>query len=117
MTVMLFVVLAVRPRLSVTVTVTLDVPLLVSTPEVKDAAVNVAPCMTVLYDLMVEDSVPDAVIFTAIFDLLWTYPPNCAARPETASESVTELMDGITVDGTVRVNVLDTAEPIFVLPE
>ena len=36
-TVMLLVVLAVRPRLSVTVTETLDVPLFLRTPDVNDA--------------------------------------------------------------------------------
>ena len=39
------------------------------------------------------------------------------ARPETASERVTALMVGTTVEGTVSVKFLDTAEPIFVLAE
>ena len=43
MTVRLLVALAVRPRLSVTVTVTVDVPLFFRIPDVMDAPVYVAP--------------------------------------------------------------------------
>ena len=66
---MLLVVLAVRPRLSVTVTSTVDVPLCVRKPDVKDAAVNVAPWIVVLYALIVEDNAPLAVMLTASLDL------------------------------------------------
>jgi len=117
MTVMLLVVVAVRPRLSVTVIVTLDVPLFFRTPEVKDAAVKFVPWMVVLYALIVDDKEPLAVTFTASFDLFWTYAPNCEAMPETASEMLTDDIDGTTVDGTVSLKFLDTADPIFVLPE
>ena len=39
------------------------------------------------------------------------------ARPETASDRLTALIDGTTVEGTVSVKFLDTADPILVLPE
>ena len=37
--------------------------------------------------------------------------------PDVASERVTALIDGTTVDGTVIVKFFETAEPILVLPE
>ena len=73
--------------------------------------------MVVLYDFIVDEYTPAAAIVTFSFDLFCTYPPNCAARPETASEMLTLLIVGTTEEGTVTLNVLDTAEPIFVLPE
>ena len=97
--------------------VTSDVPDFVRTPDVKDAAVDDTPWMVVLYVLIVDDKAPAAVIFTAILDLFWTYAPNCAARPETASDRLTALIVGTTVEGTVSVKFADTADPIFVLPE
>ena len=66
---------------------------------------------------MVDDKAPAAVILTAIWDLFWTYAPNFAASPDTASDRLTALIVGTTVAGTVSVKLADTAEPIFVLPE
>ena len=53
---------------------------------------------------------------TASLLLPCTYAPNCAARPATASEMVTPLIVGTTVEGTVTVKLLLAALPIFVLP-
>ena len=73
--------------------------------------------MVILYDVIVEEYIPVALVSTFNFDLFCIYVPNFAASPETASEIVTEDIVGITEEGTVSVKFFDTAVPIFVLPE
>jgi hypothetical protein len=59
---------AVLPLESVTVTLIVNVPLLAITLVVNAAAVYVLPSAVVLYCLMVEPLLPDAVTFTLNFD-------------------------------------------------
>ena len=73
--------------------------------------------MTVLYDDIVDEYTPVAVILTDNCDLFCTYPWNCVLSPATASEILTVDIVGTTVVGTEMVNVCDDAVPTLVLPE
>jgi hypothetical protein len=114
---MVLVVVAVLPRLSVTVMETVLLPLVLSTPVVGADPVYDLPSTVVLYALIVLLNAPAAVMEILALDFPWTKPPNCALIPATVSEMDTAEMVGTTETGTVSVKFLDTAEPIFVLPE
>ena len=115
---MFFVVVFVLPLLSVTVTDIVNVPALEMAAVWKLAPSYVMPSNVVFTDDIVLPYTPAAEILTFSFDNDETYTPlpNADCTAVTASATVTDDMDGTTVDGTVTVRFTDFV-PIVVLPD
>ena len=115
---MFFVVVFVLPLLSVTVTDMVSVPALEMAAVWKLAPSYVMPSNVVFMDDIVLPYTPAAEILTFSLDSDETYTPlpNADCTAVTASATVTDDMDGTTVDGTVTVRFTDFV-PIVVLPD
>jgi hypothetical protein len=104
---MLLVVVAVRPRESVTVIVTLIVPDMLSTPVVASLLEYVAPLAWTLYELIELPYEPAAAVWILRVLLpLTNKPPNDSGTLPDGSVSVTAVMLGTMFVGTVPVKLL-----------